>query len=57
MEIAELSMKPLANYLAVTHKDSSNKRIRAHAPATALRQLKGPLQMSPIRGGKLGIHR
>lgn len=56
MQIAQLSMKPLADDLAVTHDDRSNKRIRTDFLPPALRKLKSSSQMRLIRACELGIH-
>jgi len=56
MQIAQFSMKPLANQLAITHHNRSNKRIRANSPAPALRKLKSPPQVFAIRSFKRSIH-
>jgi len=56
MQIAQLSMKTLANDITVTHGNSSNKRIRTSPPAPALRQLKRPPQVPAIRSCKRSSH-
>jgi hypothetical protein len=57
VQIAELGVKPLTDNLAITHNDSSNKRIRTDPPPPALRKLTSPPQVSFIRACELRIHR
>jgi hypothetical protein len=52
----QFSMKPLADHRAVTHDNRSHQRVRTNPPAPKLSKLQSPLQMSLIRGRKLGIH-
>jgi hypothetical protein len=52
----QLSMKPLADDRAIANHDRTHERIRAYPPPPVLRELQSPLQMSLIRGRKLGIH-
>jgi hypothetical protein len=56
MQIAQLSVKPLADNLAVPDDHRSNERIRADSPAPALGKLKSPLQVRPVRACQLRIH-
>jgi hypothetical protein len=57
MQPPQLSVKSLANHLAITHHDSSNKRIRTHPTTPALRKLKRPPEMGLVRACELRIHR
>jgi len=56
MQLPQFGMKPLANNLAVTHHNSSDKRIRTDPTTPALRKLKRPLQMRSIRACQLRFH-
>ena len=56
MQSPQLGMKPLANHTAITHNNSSDKRIGTNPTAPALRQLKRPREMRPIRACQLRIH-
>jgi len=50
-------MKPLADHLAVTRNDGSDKRIGTDPPPPALRKLKSPPEMGFVRACELPIHR
>jgi hypothetical protein len=56
MQITQLSMKPLADHLAIAHDDCPNKRIRANSTTPALRKLKRSLEVLPIRSCKRRGH-
>ncbi len=56
MKLTQLSMKPLANNLAITHDDRPNKRIRTDLPPPTLRKLKSPPQVRAIGSCKRGSH-
>jgi hypothetical protein len=49
MQSAQLSMKPLADNLPVTHNDSSHKGVRADPPPPTLSKLQSSPQMTSIR--------
>jgi hypothetical protein len=57
MQLAQFSVKPLTDHLAVPHNNSSDKRIRADPAPPALRKLSSPPQMDFIRACELRIHR
>jgi len=56
MQIAQLSMKPLTNHLAIANDNSSNERIWAHMPTPTLRKLKSPSQVLTIRSCQRSGH-
>jgi hypothetical protein len=56
MQPAELSMKSLANDLAITHNDRTHERIRTDSTTPALRKLKRPPQVLTIRSCKRRSH-
>jgi hypothetical protein len=56
MQIPKLSVKPLANHLAITHNDSPHERIRTDPPPPILRQPKCPQQVPTIRSCQRSIH-
>ena len=57
MQPTQFSMKPLANHLALTNNNSSDKRIRAHPPPPALSKLKRLAHMCSFRACELRVHR
>lgn len=56
VQTPKLSVKPLADHLAVTHNNSSDKRIGTDPPTPTLRKLQRPREMAPIRACELGVH-
>jgi len=56
MQLAQFSMKPLANHFPVTHNDRSNQGIRANSPTSELRKLKSPSQVFAVRSFQRGVH-
>ncbi len=56
MQIAQLSMKPLADHLAVTYDNRSNERIGTDFPAPTLGKLESSSQMHSVLGCKRGSH-
>ncbi len=57
MQIPQLGVKPLANHRAIAHYDSSDKGIGTDPTTPALRKLKRPRKMRPIRACQLRIHK
>jgi hypothetical protein len=56
MQLTKLSVKSLADDLAVTHHNRAYQRVWAYFSAPALRQLKRPPEVLTIRSFKRGIH-
>jgi hypothetical protein len=57
MQLPQLSVKSLTNHLALTHNDSSDKRIGTDPTTPALRKLASPPQVGFIHACQLRIHR
>jgi hypothetical protein len=57
MQSAELSVKSLADDLAVTHHDRTHERVRADPSAPALSKLQGAPEVRTVHGCDLGVHR
>jgi hypothetical protein len=56
VQATQLSVKPLANHLAITHNNSSDKGIGTDSSPSTLRKLKGPQEMPSIHGCELRSH-
>ena len=56
MQLAQFSVIPLADHVAVTDDNRANKGIWTNPPAPELRKLQSPFQLLTIRGCKRGIH-
>jgi hypothetical protein len=56
VKLAQFSVPPLADHLAVTHDNRSDERIRADSAPSALRKLKRSQEMPSIRGCELRVH-
>jgi hypothetical protein len=57
MQPAQLSVKPLADDIPISHNNSSDKRIRTHLAPPVLGKLKRMAHMCSFRACELRVHR